>query len=71
MLPAISIIVYATQKSFNELFWKCKDISLKKFKIIAEPVAAMASGGPAAGDGRQVPAFGLPLADQRQDRLWT
>ena len=55
VLPAISIIVYATQKSFNELFWKCKDISLKKFKIIAEPVAAMASGGPAAGDGRQVP----------------
>ena len=56
-----------SKSHFNRSFGNEKAFNLKKIKIIAEPVAAMAAGGPAAGgDGRQV-----PQADQRQDRLWT
>ena len=35
--------------SFEEIIWKCKAFDLKKIKIIAESVAAMATGGPMAG----------------------
>ena len=48
-----------------------KAFNLKKIKIIAEPVAAMAAGGPVAGplggDGRQVFCLGRPKAGPSLD----
>ena len=46
---------YAIRKSFQELFWKCKSINLKKLKLSQSPSpqwpqAALRLGG----DGRQV-----------------
>ena len=51
---------YAIRKSFQELLWpgNVKALNLKKFKIIAEPVAAMAGGGPAAGGRWQENSLG-------------
>ena len=48
------------ESHFKSYFGNVKAFNLKKFKIIAEPVVAMAAGGPAAGGRRQA----------RQDRLW-
>ena len=50
-------------KSFQELLWKWKS----KIKIIAEPVAAMAAGGPAAGGRRQASSLGRPKAGPSLD----
>ena len=49
---------YAIRKSFQELLWKCKSIYLKQIKVIAEPVATMAGGGPAAGWQWQASSLG-------------
>ena len=59
---------YAMRKSFQELFWKCKSILLKQIKIIAEPVPAMAAGGPAAGGRRKANSLGRPKAGQSLER---
>ena len=41
---------------FKSYFGNVKAFNLKKFKIIAEPVAAMAGGGlRLGGDGRRIP----------------
>ena len=45
-----------SKSHFNRSFGNVKAFNLKKIKIIAEPVAAMAAGGlRLGGDGRQVP----------------
>ena len=52
------IIMFAMrfESHFKSSFGNVKAFNLKKFKIIAEPVAAMAGGGlRLGGDGRQVP----------------
>ena len=41
------------ESHFNPSFGNAKAFNLKKIKINAEPVAAMAAGGPAAGGRRQ------------------
>ena len=51
------------RKSFQELF----KFNLKKIKIIAEPVAAMARGGPAGGGRWQAYSLGRPKAGQSLD----
>ena len=56
------------ESHFKSSFGNIKAFNLKKFKIVAEPVAAMAGGGPAAGGRWQ--ANSLLEAELRQDRLW-
>ena len=46
------------ESHFKSYFGNVKAFILKKFKIIAEPVAAMAAGGPAAGGRRQANSLG-------------
>ena len=46
------------ESHFKSSFGNVKAFNLKKFKIIAEPVAAMAAGGPAAGGRRQASFLG-------------
>ena len=44
------------ESHFKSYFGNVKAFNLKKFKIIAEPVAAMAGGGlQLGGDGRRIP----------------
>ena len=43
---------------FKSYFGNVKAFNLKKIKIIAEPVAAMAGGGPAAGGRRRASSWG-------------
>ena len=44
------------ESHFKSSFGNVKAFNLKKFKIIAEPVAAMAGGGMRlGGDGRRIP----------------
>ena len=43
---------------FKSYFGNVKAFNLKEFKIIAEPVAAMAGGGPAAGVLRRASSLG-------------
>ena len=46
------------ESHFKSYFGNVKAFNLKKIKIIAEPVAAMAAGGPAAGGRRQASSLG-------------
>ena len=46
------------ESHFKSSFGNIKAFNLKKFKIVAEPVAAMAGGGPAAGGRRQASSLG-------------
>ena len=44
------------ESHFKSYFGNVKAFNLKKFKIISEPVAAMAGGGlRLGGDGRRIP----------------
>ena len=45
-----------SESHFKSYFGNVKAFNLKKFKIISEPVAAMAGGGlRLGGDGRRIP----------------
>ena len=46
------------ESHFKSYFGKVKAFNLKKIKIIAEPVAAMAGGGPPAGGRWQANSLG-------------
>ena len=46
------------ESHFKSYFGNVKAFNLKKIKIIAEPVAAMAGGGPAAGGRWQANSLG-------------
>ena len=46
------------ESHFKSYFGNVKALNLKKIKIIAEPVAAMAGGGPAAGGRWQANSLG-------------
>ena len=46
------------ESHFKSSFGNVKAFNLKKIKIIAEPVAAMAAGGPAAGGRWQANSLG-------------
>ena len=46
------------ESHFKSYFGNVKAFNLKKIKIIAEPVAAMAAGGPAAGGRWQASSLG-------------
>ena len=49
-------------------FGNVKAFNLKKIEIIAEPVAAMAAEGPAAGGRRQASSLGRPKAGPSFER---
>ena len=46
------------ESHFKSYFGNVKAFNLKKFKIIAEPVAAMAGGGPKAELRQEANSFG-------------
>ena len=50
------------ESHFKSYFGNVKAFNLKKIKIIPEPVAAMAGGGPAAGGRWQASSLGRPKA---------
>ena len=54
VLPRLRPMLF--ESHFKSYFGNVKAFNLKKFKIIAEPVAAMAGGGlRLGGDGRRIP----------------
>ena len=54
---------------FKSSFGNVKALNLKKLKMfIAEPVASMATGGPAAGARRQASSLGRPKAGPSLER---
>ena len=55
------------ESHFKSYFGNVKAFNLKKFKIIAEPVAAMEGGGPAAGGWWQANSLGRPKAGPSLD----
>ena len=55
------------ESHFNPSFGNVNAFNLKKIKIIAEPVATMAAGGPAAGGRRQASSLGRPKAGPSLD----
>ena len=55
------------ERHFKNSFENKKAFNLKKIKIIAEPVAAMARGGPAGGGRWQAYSLGRPKAGQSLD----
>ena len=65
MAAVSSLLVFPMrcESHFNPSFGNVKAFNLKKIKKInAEPVAAMAAGGPAAGGQRQASSLGRPKA---------
>ena len=56
------------ESHFKSPFGNVNAFNLKKIKIIAEPVAAMAAGGPAAGRRRQASSLGRPKAGPSLER---
>ena len=56
------------ESHFKSSFGNVKTFNLKKIKIIAEPVAAMAAGSPATG-GRRQAAGGLLSVSVREQGL--
>ena len=56
------------ESHFKSSFGNVKAFNLKKIKIIAEPVAAMAARGPAAGGRRQASSLGRPKAGPSLER---
>ena len=56
LIDRIATVTMRFESHFKSYFGNVKAFNLKKFKIIAEPVAAMAGGGlRLGGDGRRIP----------------
>ena len=56
--PGGPVCTMRCESHFKSCFGNVKAFNLKKIKIIAEPVAAMVGGGPAAGGRWQANSLG-------------